>query len=159
MARFRMLQDVDKEVISSWHGWRTGTSLEYAQSWGSWPEPRINEGVRGRLEPPSAGDLTGIPDADLSRIGGILKEAGQKITPANIRHIYEQEKTSKPAGTPPNLEGHRGFVADMIKRSRPEVDVTDEMIDKQIKHINKQLKDQGSSKGIEDLYMNFKDVD
>jgi hypothetical protein len=38
----RMLQDVDKAVIHSWSGWTTGTALDYAQSWGSFPEPEID---------------------------------------------------------------------------------------------------------------------
>jgi hypothetical protein len=57
---------------------------------------------------------------------------------------------------PPNLKGHRGFVADMIKKGRPDLDITDEMIDKQIEHINGQLKNQKGSLKIEDIYQGFR---
>ena len=71
----KMLADVDKKVISSWRGWKTGTALEYAESWGSWPEPRIG------------GPAETDPDAPYR---DYLTQHGYPTTDANIKALREQ---------------------------------------------------------------------
>jgi hypothetical protein len=107
----QMLQDVDKQVISSWRGWRAGTALEYAQSWGAWPEPRINEGVTGRLPLPGQSptfpaverieptEKTALPDKT-AKGNAVVKEgwdfateavkrSGAPADPKNTEYFYD----------------------------------------------------------------------
>jgi hypothetical protein len=103
----KMLQDVDKKVIGSWHGWSTGTALEYYQSWGAWPEPDLT------AEPTAtpATNLTRKPEDPLGihsepkpdpRIADRIKALSGKYTPEQIRGFLKEKKLD------PELYGIKG---------------------------------------------------
>lgn len=110
----KMLSDIDKQLIPGWFSWGKGTALEYAESWGKWPEPEAN---KRRPETPSRAmpqKETVIPKTPVAQPApgtpaksselkpyeqmskqekfahDYLKRSKAKLTPANIDYVIKE---------------------------------------------------------------------